>query len=89
MRPRLILFMLALILLTVAGEQGAWRLFHLKKRARQLEQANQSLMVENTALVGEIQHLKEPDYLERLIREERGYIRDGENLIEIPTSQNP
>lgn len=79
----LILF---LTLLTLFGDQGLLRLIELKKMTRRLEKESLSLAHANRELAQEIERLKQPEYLDRLIREERGYIGEGEQLVEIPNS---
>ncbi len=86
MKRKLALLTLFIFSLTLFGDQGLIRLYRLKKMARQIDRENSALLRQNNELVGEIARLKEPDYLEHLIRQEKGYIREGEQLVEIPNS---
>ncbi|MBI2082792.1 MAG: septum formation initiator family protein [Deltaproteobacteria bacterium] len=84
MRWKLVLLACFLIALTVIGERGAYRLYQLKKIAQKMKNENHLLQKENESLIKEIENLQEADYLERLIREQWGYLREGETLLEIP-----
>lgn len=84
MRRRLILLLLGFFLLTLFGEEGLIRLIQLKKTARALEEANQLITQENQTLKAEVVQLNDPALLERLIREELGYLGEHEELLEIP-----
>ncbi len=85
-RYPLFLVVIILIALNLFGNHGLLRLIQLKQHANSLGAANTELMQANWQFAQEIERLKDPPYLERLIREERGYIRDGEMLLEIPSS---
>ena len=85
-KARFILLTLFLVLLTLLGDQGGWRLYRLKQISHRLQSDNLSLGQQNSELVAEIGRLQDSEYLERLIREERGYLRDDELLLEIPKS---
>ncbi|MBI2981405.1 MAG: septum formation initiator family protein [Deltaproteobacteria bacterium] len=56
----------------------------MKEAARKIENENRLLQEENHAMIDEIAQLKDSDYLERLIREQWGYIKEGETLLEMP-----
>ena len=84
MKPKRLLLLAGLFTLTLFGDHGLIRLFKISQIARHLRQESQSLSTENRQMVEEISRLKDPDYLERLIREERGYVRENERLLEIP-----
>lgn len=84
MRWKLILLGLFLFALTAFGERGLYRLYHLNKVTRQIEEENNLLRKENESLRVEMNQLQESDYLERLIREQWGYLKEGERLLEIP-----
>lgn len=85
-RVKLILLTLFLASLTLFGDQGALRLWELMKISHTLEKQNRNLERQSRELTDQIGRLKEPEYLERLIREERGYIEEGETIVEIPNS---
>ena len=77
---------LLLFLLTLFGRHGAIRLYEIKSIARGLQNENRVLARLNQELAEEIVKLREPETLERIIRDERGYIRKDEMLLEIPDS---
>ncbi|MBI2066444.1 MAG: septum formation initiator family protein [Deltaproteobacteria bacterium] len=83
MSVKLILASLFLVLLSLFGEQGAYRLYQLLQHKKTLERENAALQGKNEELVQAISKLQDPVALERFIREERGYIREGERLLEI------
>jgi cell division protein FtsB len=85
-RLRLLGVCLLLLILTLVGEEGAYQSFQLKRMKNKLTRDNRELTLENSKLVQEIYRLKEPEYIERLIREEWGFIREGEHLVEMPDS---
>ena len=86
MRVKLALLSVLLLTLSLLGDQGAYRLYQMRKGVEDLRRENASIRQENARLVREIESLKELDSLERLIREEWGYIREGEVLVEVPKS---
>ncbi len=83
-RWKLLLTLALLATITLIGDRGLVNLLKLKGRASSLRHEISALSDENRRLAEEIERLKEPEYLERLIREERGYIKEGEILLEIP-----
>lgn len=85
-KTKRILLILLLVSLNLFGQQGLVRLYRMKQMARALRYENEDLARQNGALTQEIEKLQQDDYLERLIREERGYVAENERLLEIPKS---
>lgn len=84
MKLKLIWGSLFFLLLSLVGEQGLWRLYELKKVEKSLRGEIREISSKNGVLIEEIEKLQDRTYLERLIREERGYIGKGEMLLEMP-----
>jgi len=85
-RLTLLIASAAFLALTLFGNQGLLRLIQLKKMEHALDQEGSALIRQNREMAEEVQRLSQTDYLERLIRQERGYVRDGEILVELPNS---
>ncbi len=83
-RPvKLVLFALFLASVCLFSEQGLLKLRRLQALEKRLIKETQGLARENTEMTQEIQKLKDPAHLERLIRDTLGYVRPGEILVEI------
>jgi cell division protein FtsB len=79
------LFLVMMMGLTVWGDRGLlamWRKHHeLDVLAREIETIEQ----ENAVLTSEMQRLrKDPQYIEKIAREELGLVRPGEIVFEFP-----
>ena len=75
------IFTILLLFSSVFGEKGFLHLLKLKKEMVALEERNALVQKENMLLRNRIQKLRQNDrVLERLVREELGWVRDGEIL---------
>ena len=88
MKPRVVGFVLAVLLavgLAVYGWQGVVRLRHMREQLGALERDNLVLRQKADGLAKMIERLRtDPDYLERIAREERGMVRPGETILKFP-----
>ena len=76
-----ILILLSALFLFI-GEQGVSRWVRLSRKAHRIERENRLLAQKNGEMIQEIQRLKDPATLERLIRAELGFARPDEHLYE-------
>jgi cell division protein FtsB len=87
--PRLVGGALAVLLfagLGVYGWQGVVRLRHLRMQIEGLERDNASLRQQAERLTQTIDRLRnDPDYLERIAREQQGMVRPGETILKFPS----
>jgi cell division protein FtsB len=68
-----------LSLVTIVGERGAVHLWRLGGEKSRLDEQNYRLQKENESLRQRILHIRnDPDYLEKLAREELNMVRSGE-----------
>ncbi|MHB1844479.1 MAG: FtsB family cell division protein [Deltaproteobacteria bacterium] len=85
--PQLVVFglvALALVVATLRDPRGLRRRLALREEVLGLEARNASLSRENQLLMREVDALgHDPRYLERAIREELGYVRPGEIVLEL------
>lgn len=72
-------------LLAAFGNGGWVKLYRLRNVEKSLMEENRLLTDHNMNLAKEISDLKDPLYLERIIREELGFVKDNEILYELPT----
>lgn len=79
---RLLFFIAVLSLLVSFGNEGWVRLYQLRRVEASLEEQNRLVALQNDEIRREIEDLKDPKYLERFIRNELGYSREGETLYE-------
>lgn len=71
----------------LSGPQGAIKFLELKASLDELEERNRVLLQQNQGLEKEVYLLRNsPDFLEKIAREEYGYIYPGEKVYEIPGS---
>jgi cell division protein FtsB len=75
------LITILLLFSSLFGERGFLHLLRLKEEKLALEEKNAITQKENALLRSRIQKLKRDDrVLERLVREELGWVKDGEIL---------
>ena len=68
------------------GSQGATKLLKLKGSLEELEQRNRVLLHQNQNLEKEVYLLRNsPAYLEKIAREEYGYMYPGEKVYTVPS----
>jgi cell division protein FtsB len=79
---RLLFFIAVLSLLVSFGNEGWVRLYQLRRVGASLEEQNHLIALQNDKIRLEIEDLQDPKYLERFIRNEMGYAREGETLYE-------
>lgn len=65
-------------LFAVFGDQGLLKLHQMSKNEQHLEQMMAEVEAENDSLAREIEQLKDPEYLEKVVRNELGYLRPNE-----------
>lgn len=74
----------ALAVLSVADARGFRRYLELQDGAASLKARNEKLRAENERLRGEIESLRDdPAALERAAREELGFVRPGEIVLNV------
>jgi len=72
------------------GSSGSRDLLVLRLHSRVLEGERDALLAENAAIRDRIVQLKSDDaYLQKLIRQELGYVRQGEFVYRFPKSEPP
>ena len=79
---RLLLFILVLGLLICFGNEGWVRLYKLRAAEASLEAQNRLLTLQNEKSRHEVEDLKDPKYIDHFIRNEMGYVREGEIAYE-------
>ncbi|HSA58694.1 MAG TPA: septum formation initiator family protein [bacterium] len=79
---RLLFFIAVLSLLVSFGNEGWVRLYQLRRVGASIEEQNRLVALQNDKIRHEIEDLRDPKYLERFIRNEMGYAREGETLYE-------
>lgn len=79
---RLLIFIGVLSLLVSFGNEGWVKLYRLRRVEAAIEEQNRLLALQNAKIRREIDDLNDPRYLERLIRNDMGYAREGETLYE-------
>ncbi len=85
MKLKVVVGLLVLLILgyTVLGEHGLVRLVRSQKQKNALLEDKQRLESENAELKKEIDRLQnDPDYIERVAREELGMVKKGELVIQ-------
>jgi cell division protein FtsB len=76
----------ALVILVFAG-QGLGRVWHMKAEIDTLEREIEHLRAETERLSGDVAKLRsDPDWIERLAREELGLVKPGERVLKLPPS---
>jgi cell division protein FtsB len=79
-----ILFLVALLAMTVFGQRGLLHMTRLKEEHRLFEESNQRLQKENLSLKKQIEQLKnDRHHLEELARDELGLAKENELIYEL------
>jgi len=74
----------------LCGSSGPRDLLVLRQHSNALESEHDALLAENAAIRDRIVQLKSDDaYLQKLIRQELGYARQGEFVYRFPKSEPP
>lgn len=84
---RFFFFILLLSLLVAFGNEGWVKLYKLRQMDTDLAEENRLWALQNEKIRREIDDLKDPKYLERLIRNDMGFAREGEILFEFVERQ--
>jgi cell division protein FtsB len=72
------------LLLSMADARGFRRYFRLRQEMSELKERNKRLSDQNQTLVREIQALRgDPEALERAAREELGFVKPGEVVLNL------
>lgn len=79
---RFFIFIAVLSLLVAFGNEGWVKFYKLRQVAASLEDQNRLIYLQNERIRTEIANLQDSKYLERFIRNELGYTREGEFLYE-------
>ena len=86
-QPLLLILFLGLLIAFATfgafGNDGWVKLLRLRRYNASLETQNASLIQNNSRLKKQIADLKNPKYLEHCIRDELGYLKEGEILFEM------
>lgn len=86
----ILLFFLALGVLTFLGEKGILHLFRLEKELARIKETNMKMEEENQKLREEVKRLQhEKRYIEEVARKELGMVKDGEliYLFDLPAKE--
>jgi cell division protein FtsB len=71
--------------LTVYGVSAVLRVSHLKREMETLERDLVTLRARTEALTRTVDRLRtDPAYIEKLAREDLGYVREGETVLKFP-----
>ncbi|HZD39122.1 MAG TPA: septum formation initiator family protein [Terriglobales bacterium] len=82
--------LLALSVVTLVGERGAFHLLRLRQQKMALDEQNFRLQKENEVLRQQILRIRrDNDYLEKLAREELNMVRPGEIIYRSARSARP
>ncbi len=76
-------FIALLSLLAFFGNQGGLKLYRLKKVEKRLTEKNHLLFEENVSLRKEMLALKDKKYIEHLIREDLGFVKENETIYDV------
>jgi len=84
------LLMMTVLVHDLFGERGFLAMRRQQQEKRKLEQEIQQIQEQNRALGGDIHRLKtDPEYIERLAREQHGLARPGEHVFKLPPKEKP
>lgn len=70
----------AFVFLTVWGDDGLMKLVTLRAQKQKLSQRNVELLQENLLYLEEIEKLQQPRYVEQIVRNELGLVKNGETV---------
>ena len=91
MNRRLVVAAVAVVVaggLVLYGGSGAFRVRAMQQEIRQLETELAALRAQNEKLTATIDKLRhDPAYIEKIAREELGYVREGETVLKFPTAR--
>ena len=79
-----------LVVMLVLGGNGLLKVWRLKQKVDTLERDVQMLEAENDRLARTIDRLREdPALIEKIAREELGYVKEGEKVLKFPAAPRP
>jgi cell division protein FtsB len=82
------LVLVVAVALAVYGGSGVLRVRAMQAEIRQLERELATLRTQTDTLTATIDKLRnDPAYLEKLAREDFGYVREGETVLKFPTTR--
>ena len=87
---RVVLGVLSILLVTalVIGANGIMRVWEMQHELETLEREIVQLRAQTTKLNQTAERLRnDPAYIEKLAREELGYVRQGETVLKFPSQQ--
>ena len=91
MNRRAAIVVLALVVgggLVVYGGSGVMRVRAMQQEIRQLERDLATLRAQTEKLTATIDKLRnDPAYIEKLAREDLGYVREGETVLKFPATK--
>ena len=89
--PRTALAVLSVVVvgaLAVYGGAGVLKVRAMQGEIRQLERELQTLRAQTQKLTATIDRLRnDPAYIEKLAREDLGYVREGETVLKFPATK--
>lgn len=89
--PRTALAVVSVMLLgalVVYGGAGVFKVRAMQAEIRQLERDLQTLRAQTQTLTATIDRLRnDPAYIEKLAREDLGYVREGETVLKFPATR--
>jgi cell division protein FtsB len=87
--PRRVVFLVAGALVVVGlavGANGTMRVWQMERELETLEHEIARLRAQTVTLTQTVDRLRnDPLYVEKLAREELGYVRDGETVLKFPS----
>lgn len=81
---------LSLLALVLYGGDSLVKVWRMKREVERLELELQRLRVETDCLTGTVDRLRsDPAQIEKLAREELGYVKKGEKVLKFPATPAP
>jgi cell division protein FtsB len=78
------------VAMLVVGGNGLIRVWRMKQEVETLQRNIQTLEAENDRLARTIDRLREdPAMIEKIAREELGYVKEGERVLKFPAPPRP
>lgn len=82
--------MVGLVTVMLVGGGNLVKVWRMKQEVERLQQEIQVLEAENDRLARTIDRLREdPALIEKIAREELGYVREGEKVLKFPSPPRP
>jgi len=78
--------LLALLIMSLLADNGAFDLYRLRSQREQLQQKNAALVRENARLLRRIERLQnDPAFIENVARRELGMIGTDDRILKLPS----